>query len=696
MEDFLNEIRELWWIEVGTKLTDPKSEECIRGLKNVLRENFELDNEVIQYVVEALTNSPSNFSMNVGKPSGINVGDNQTAVSAQLHPDWDDEDETIYNTDLDEDEEEKDGEKEKDGDRPDSGDDKKKAEKDIQRASLTALEKEKLKKEAIDEADGDIESVLSSKITNPDTGRQIKVSSGLSYDKNTGGYQAAKAKMKDSGISDDDIEKASQAGEDDKKSTSKSEPQANGYVGDKDKTLKQGDPTKSEVYSMDLPPNDEEFNEINKKLANPIPPPAYKFPEDMIKNPKFPKKYFTALERMMNTQPKGTATKWKHFSNIPGGAGQISAQAGELMTMMGTSMSDEEFESFTNSLLDHEQKLIEKNPSMEKEGSRIVTKSWIEATKQSRKAIRDRIADQYGEGVEIIASAWDTQDDVEAMGMSDYNENKGFSTDMYLKVRKPDGEEVLDEVSLKKSTRVNFLNSGAGSFSKWDSDLPDEINQAIYAQKARERNISYVERNRAKIEQLLQSPKGKEIAAVLKSKKLTLDQALEGNSRAKQKVLWTAINALADAGGKSAKEIVDRDKREHAKFQEESVKAITENPKMKEGMLNDIRSEFPLKAVSEGEETMAIGPFSLDKKTMKTIFGTDDYDKLKENLVAESSPEGPFVGYRIQSSGEVFKVADIVIREDGRGYGGQFKFEMKLNQKGFANQLRKAQSEVYG
>ena len=54
------------------------------------------------------------------------------------------------------------------------------------------------------------------------------------------------------------------------------------------------------------------------------------------------------------------------------------AQAGELMTMMGTSMSDEEFESFTNSLLDHEQKLIENNPSMEKEGSRIVTKSWIE------------------------------------------------------------------------------------------------------------------------------------------------------------------------------------------------------------------------------------------------------------------------------------------------------------------------------
>lgn len=144
MNDFLNEIIDLWWMEVGTKLTNPKSEECIRGLKNVLRENFELDNDVVQYVVEALTNSPSNFSMNVGKPSGINVGDNQTAVSAQLHPDWDEEDETIYNTDLDEDEEEKDDEKEKDGNKPEVGDEKDGIDTDIKKNSLTTYEKEKL------------------------------------------------------------------------------------------------------------------------------------------------------------------------------------------------------------------------------------------------------------------------------------------------------------------------------------------------------------------------------------------------------------------------------------------------------------------------------------------------------------------------------------------------------------------------
>ena len=50
----------------------------------------------------------------------------------------------------------------------------------------------------------------------------------------------------------------------------------------------------------------------------------------------------------------------------------------------------------------------------------------------------------------------DTKKDVEAMGLSDYEKNKGFSTDMYMKVRKPDGTEVMDEISLKKSTKVNF------------------------------------------------------------------------------------------------------------------------------------------------------------------------------------------------------------------------------------------------
>jgi len=93
-------------------------------------------------------------------------------------------------------------------------------EKDIEAIEfgmMTAAEKEeylKKKKMGLEESGIDIKSILNSRIQNPDTGRQIKVSSGLSYDKTTGGYQAARAKMKDSGVSDDEIEKASEKNDD--------------------------------------------------------------------------------------------------------------------------------------------------------------------------------------------------------------------------------------------------------------------------------------------------------------------------------------------------------------------------------------------------------------------------------------------------------------------------------------------------
>ena len=580
--------------------------------------------------------------------------------------------------------------------RPDTGDDKDLDDEKV--AMMTAAEKDELKKK---------------KELEEDTWVKNKKSGSVYTVKNMNPNNHEPA-------SKDDIETAKKDGGDKKEPKSdttadKPKQQSNGYVGDKDKSLKQGDPSKTEEYQRELPPDDKEFADRNKKFANPIPPQPYKLPEAIVKNPKFPKKYLTALERMANTQPKGNATKWQHFSDIPGGAGQVSAQAGELMTMMGASMSDKEFESFSNSLLEHEKALIENNPSMKKEGSRIVTKSWIEATKQSRKAIRDRITDQYGEGTEVIATAWDTKSDVEAMGLSDYEKNKGFSTDMYMKVRKPDGTEVMDEVSLKKSTKVNFLNSGAGSFEEWDKDLPDEINQKVYRKKARQRNVDFVKNNRKEVEDFIKSDKGAPIRKLMESKGVTLEEALEGNSRNKQNILYSSIKEMAKNGNKDAQAIKDTDDKNHNEFCKKSVEAIVDNPKMKAGMLNDIRNEFPLKAVSDGEETMAIGPNSLDKKTMEKIFGTSDYEKLKENLVAEPPKQltdkngepafdkngepkmsQPYIGYKIEASGEVFPVADIKVREDGRGYGGQFKFEMTLNQKSFAKRLEQAQSDVYG
>lgn len=212
MTNFLDEIIRAWWIEVGSGLTNPTSEASIKGLKKVLREDFEFDNDVITYIVESIANRPSNFSLKVGKSSGIDVGDKQTAVSAQLHPNWEEEEGDIYQTvDLaEEDEEDKEDEK-KDGDRPDSGDDKKKAEKDIQRASLTALEKDKLKNEEIDD------KLLKTKLKNPTTGNPNQVSTLLGKKKSDpAAYKVGRDFLGDKGVSDDEIESAADSSTDDK------------------------------------------------------------------------------------------------------------------------------------------------------------------------------------------------------------------------------------------------------------------------------------------------------------------------------------------------------------------------------------------------------------------------------------------------------------------------------------------------
>lgn len=499
----------------------------------------------------------------------------------------------------------------------------------------------------------------------------------------------------------DDVEKAKQKSKpSDDSDEPKGEPASEErLIAGKDKTLIKTNSLESKAFTQEMIPDDAEFEKKNAKLANPTPPDAFKIPDDLVSNPKFPKRYLKALERMMNTRPTGDATKWSHFSDIPGGAGQISAQAGELMTMMGTSMSNDEFTKLTDALSAHESALIKNNPGLKTEGSRIVTKSWIQAAKNNRQAILNRISSQYP-GAEIVATSWDTKDEVEALGLKNYNKNKGFSSDMYAKIKLQDGSEILDEVSLKKSTMVNFLNSGAGKFSEWDTDLPDEINQKVYSSNQRKGLSDFGSKFSNDIQKLIDSndPAAKSVIDTIKSKKISFNDALSdltkgGGSRGKNKVVLEGIKALADSGNEDAKQYMKNVDETHRKFQAESVKAIVTNPKMKAGMLEEIKKEFPLKSVSDGEETMAIGPNSLDKKVMEKIFGTSDFEQIKEKLVAEDG-NPPYLGYKADLDGKVIPLATIVVREDGVGYGGQIKFEMQLDKR-FAKTLETANKDIY-
>jgi len=345
-------------------------------------------------------------------------------------------------------------------------------------------------------------------------------------------------------------------------------------------------------------------------------------------------------------------------------------------------MSDDEWERLQNSMLDHEKSTIENNPDLKAPGKRVINKSWILAAGKSRKAIRDRIMKKYGEGVEISNTAWDTEEDVNAMGWDDYNGSKGFSTDMYVKVTTKDGEDIMDEVSLKKDVNINFLNSSTGKFREWDGDsIGSEIDAKDYAGKERDSLNNAIE-------------------------EFGLDLPTP-TSRKSAKAVWMAMVEKTNYDTKTGKmttsnpptkeeEWVQSHVKQIRDYTANATRAVVDNPKLKAGMLKDIRKEFPLKSVGEGEETMAIGDLSLDSDTMKELFGTSDFEKIKENLVVNEDVDPPALAYKAGLKSKMFNVASIVIRQDGVGYGGSsMKFEMQMD-KEFANKLKDSHKKVYG
>jgi hypothetical protein len=520
----------------------------------------------------------------------------------------------------------------------------------------------------------------------------------------------------------DDTSSPNEIPSDKKQNTAFKDVDSNGNEIIRDKTLsKVSDEIENKVFNSNSSlPDDETFESTSRnfkasKTSKPIditnPPPPFVLPDGLSNiSPKVPKKYLTVIERMVNTKKidkLGFTPSISHFM-AEGGAGRITAQAGEILTLIMAGMTDEQLDIFQNSLNNHLE-----NPNRSKR--QIIDKSWVQAAVNNRKAIFNRIQKKYPNiklPTAVVHSAWDTETDVEGLGLSDYKKNKGYSTDIYLKLQTPNGV-ILDEVSLKKDKNINFLNSGTGMFKTWDPNLPDNINQEKYRLRARQRNIDFVGSKMAKIKKLVVS--NKELRDKVKSKGYSIENAATegGSHRDKNSILWTAVKALASSGDKEAIAVMRRDELEHKKFISDSVDAIMNNKKMYNGMMREIKSEFPLKAIATQEESMAIGDQSLDKDTMQKIFGTGDYEKIKDGLVTISPTpitkngkpvydkktgkqkmSAPYMGYRAKVGSDVIPISTISIREDGRGYGGQFKFEMKMDQR-FYKILEQANKAVY-
>jgi hypothetical protein len=177
---------------------------------------------------------------------------------------------------------------------------------------------------------------------------------------------------------------------------------------------------------------------------------------------------------------------------------------------------------------------------------------------------------------------------------------------------------------------------------------------------------------------------------------MSMGDAFLANNKDARKIILNAIKTLADNGNTKAAELLHTHIQMNRDYAENATKLIATDEDLKAGLLDSIKSEFPLKAVSSGEETMAIGPYSLDKFTLKEIFGTDDYNQIKENLITHTDESGnPYLGYQASVNSKIIPLAKIRIREDGVGYKGGFKLEMTLHSS-FAKELEKSNNQVYG
>ena len=301
----------------------------------------------------------------------------------------------------------------------------------------------------------------------------------------------------------EEIEKAEMGKEDPKSET----PQG------KNKTLKadikyEGEDI-PESITRDISPTDNEFESGEFRKRNKVIKQEYKVNEvttnsgktytlpistetleEFFPSPpnKFNKRYLTAIQRILDTK-QVSKTEPTITSFLDGvGAGEIPAQSAELLTLMSTSIGDEQF----NELMD----LLEQSADASN-GRRILDKEWLHSVRGSRNTIRNQAKQFYGEDAEIEFSGWDTKEDVEnGIGLPDYADNKGHSTDVYFRVKSGTGESSILEVSLKKDLVVYFASPGSGKFmnsmQKDGVEIPEQYDANIFANKQKQNAINYL------------------------------------------------------------------------------------------------------------------------------------------------------------------------------------------------------------
>ena len=465
--------------------------------------------------------------------------------------------------------------------------------------------------------------------------------------------------------------------------------------------------------------------------------------EKFFESGKIPKKYATVITRLVNTEKTSKVSITNFLTGV--GAGELQAQAGEVVTMAGIGMDDDEFEEFANIL-------NEKMDNYPKGSKPILTKEWLQSAKAVRSITKKRYDKEFGEGNwKISNTAWDVKNEFEALGNDDYEKNKGFSTDMYVKVE-ANGEQILDEISLKKDSDANIFNGVVTDIENWfdPEPVPDKASFKKYRQGENERPAEYGKngktlnydvdaitdselyqnnknlaitlratgvirkvkgsKNNWEInpgnQKLLEQLAGMEIPPPIdlkRFKEVTGTGAMDRYKKAM--IIHAAINGVNgdEESLKFLNNHIGYEKDDDGKFPEGSIKryqndtitTLVESEKAKKALLDALAEKLPLKSLIEGEEKIAIGGLSGDKATLKEVFGIDNYEDFQAGLTMEEDEDGNnYLVYASKEPAKVVKISEVKVRQKGQGYASSVGLEFAIADD-FAKQLYDANKELY-
>jgi hypothetical protein len=486
----------------------------------------------------------------------------------------------------------------------------------------------------------------------------------------------------------------------------------------------------------------------------------------------FPAKYIKVLSRLLSTKPGSlTITDFTDAS----GAGTLASTTGELLTLMGISTKDDQKAAEFFKMVEAH---VKKNTKIKES---IIDPAWVKSAQKVRAVLNRRYDAIYGEGNwELSGAAWDIESEVEALGLPDYKDNKGFSTDIYLQIT-VDGKIVLDEISLKKDLKANLLNATSGRISdimvygaaspedkiiyedlntrldalagvktsaakkerdilneqrtaiieKYNADVPDDVKVAKVTLRQKELYDEYVSSSINEIREF--GPRWKTLD---KTEKIRIIREVVANMNQKESYgaevaihldklskadfstpdeFATAMKRIIGTNDISRKQkfmlsmmygirSVSKNETQAGAYVDNIIKNahnhskavrdfLLNDQRARKGLLLSIRDAFPLKALFEGEETMALGDVVVDRKILTNMFGTEDFSQVEQKLTVRDEPPPPSIVYRAIGVEDI-PIAEIVSRPDGIGYGGSWKLEMSIH-KAFGDILKKQNNITY-